>query len=101
MKLLVQNKKIKEILIGTHNKGKIKEISFLLGKKIKKLTPFELNISVQNFCNFACVVLIDFRMGFVDFDFNFVEHTFGAHEEVTRGRIASPNYSGSTVHLHA
>ena len=45
MKLLVQNKKIKEILIGTHNKGKIKEISFLLGKKIKKSTPFELNIS--------------------------------------------------------
>ena len=45
MKLLAQNKKIKEILIGTHNKGKIREISFLLGKKIKKLTPFELNIS--------------------------------------------------------
>ena len=37
-------KKIKEILIGTHNKGKIKEISFLLNKKIKKITPFMLNI---------------------------------------------------------
>ena len=37
-------KKIKEILIGTHNKGKIKEISYLLDKKIKKITPFELNI---------------------------------------------------------
>ncbi|MDA7606825.1 RdgB/HAM1 family non-canonical purine NTP pyrophosphatase [Pelagibacteraceae bacterium] len=37
-------KKIKEILIGTHNKGKIKEISFLLNKKIKKISPFELNI---------------------------------------------------------
>jgi len=37
-------KKIKEILIGTHNKGKIKEISFLLNKKIKKITPFQLNI---------------------------------------------------------
>ena len=37
-------KKIKEVLIGTHNKGKIKEISYLLNKKIKKITPFELNI---------------------------------------------------------
>ena len=37
-------KKIKQILIGTHNKGKIKEISYLLNKKIKKITPFELNI---------------------------------------------------------
>ena len=37
-------KKIKELLIGTHNKGKIKEISYLLNKKIKKITPFQLNI---------------------------------------------------------
>ena len=37
-------KKIKEILIGTHNKGKIKEISYLLNKKIKKISPFRLNI---------------------------------------------------------
>ena len=37
-------KKIKEILIGTHNKGKIKEISYLLNKKIKKITPFDLKI---------------------------------------------------------
>ena len=37
-------KKIKEILIGTHNKGKIKEISYLLNKKIKKINPFQLNI---------------------------------------------------------
>ena len=37
-------KKIKEILIGTHNKGKIKEISYLLNKKIKKISPFELKI---------------------------------------------------------
>ena len=36
--------KIKEILIGTHNKGKIKEISYLLNKKIKKITPFHLNL---------------------------------------------------------
>jgi len=37
-------KKIKKILIGTHNKGKIKEISYLLNKKIKKITPFDLSI---------------------------------------------------------
>ena len=37
-------KKIKKILIGTHNKGKIKEISYLLNKKIKKISPFELKI---------------------------------------------------------
>ena len=36
--------KIKKILIGTHNKGKIKEISYLLNKKIKKINPFQLNI---------------------------------------------------------
>ena len=37
-------KKIKEILIGTHNKGKIKEISYLINKKIKKISPIELKI---------------------------------------------------------
>ena len=36
--------KIKKILIGTHNKGKIKEISYLLSKKIEKISPFQLNI---------------------------------------------------------
>ena len=36
--------KIKKILIGTHNKGKIKEISYLLNKKIKKTSPLQLNI---------------------------------------------------------
>ena len=45
MKLLVKNKKNKQILIGTHNKGKIREISYLLGKKFKKISPFDLNIS--------------------------------------------------------
>ena len=37
-------KKIKKILIGTHNKGKVKEISYLLNKKIKKVSPFKLNL---------------------------------------------------------
>ena len=36
--------KIKKILIGTHNKGKIKEISYLLNKRIEKISPFQLNI---------------------------------------------------------
>ena len=35
---------MKKILIGTHNKGKFKEISHLLSKKIKKVSPIELNI---------------------------------------------------------
>ena len=35
---------MKKILIGTHNKGKIKEIGCLLNKKIKKISPFRLNI---------------------------------------------------------
>jgi len=38
-------RKIKEILIGTHNEGKIKEISYLLSKRIKKLSPNKLNIT--------------------------------------------------------
>ena len=37
-------KKIQKILIGTHNKGKFREISYLLSKKIKKISPYELNI---------------------------------------------------------
>jgi len=37
-------KKINEILIGSHNKGKIKEISYLLNKKINKISPYKLNI---------------------------------------------------------
>ena len=37
-------KKIYKILIGTHNKGKFKELSFLLPKKIKKLSPNKLGI---------------------------------------------------------
>ena len=47
-------KKIKEILIGTHNKGKIKEISYLLNKKIKKTSPVQLKIKspIENGKNF-------------------------------------------------
>ena len=35
---------MKKILIGTHNKGKFKEISYLLPKKIKKISPIKLKV---------------------------------------------------------
>ena len=35
---------MKKILIGTHNKGKFKEISHLLSKKIKKVSPIVLKV---------------------------------------------------------
>ena len=35
---------MKKILIGTHNKGKFKEISYLISKKIKKVSPVKLKI---------------------------------------------------------
>ena len=35
---------MKKILIGTHNKGKFKEIAYLLSKKYKKISPHTLNI---------------------------------------------------------
>ena len=35
---------MKKILIGTHNIGKFREISFLLNKKIKKISPNSLKI---------------------------------------------------------
>ena len=37
-------KKIKKILIGTHNKGKYREISQLISKNIKKIPPSAFNI---------------------------------------------------------
>ena len=35
---------MKKILIGTHNKGKFKEIAYLLSKKYKKISPISLGI---------------------------------------------------------
>ncbi len=35
---------MKKILIGTHNKGKFKEIAHLISKKIKKISPISLKI---------------------------------------------------------
>ena len=40
----MQSEKIKEILIGSNNKGKIKEIKDLLPKKLKIFTPKEFKI---------------------------------------------------------
>ena len=39
---------MKKILIGTHNKGKFKEIAYLLSKKIKKISPVSLKIKSPN-----------------------------------------------------
>ena len=36
--------KISKILVGTHNQGKFKEISYLISKKIKKISPQSLKI---------------------------------------------------------
>ena len=35
---------MKKILIGTHNKGKFKEIAYLISKKYKKMSPIVLKI---------------------------------------------------------
>ena len=35
---------MKKILIGTHNMGKFREISYLISKKYKKISPFSLKI---------------------------------------------------------
>ena len=35
---------MKKILIGTHNKGKFREIAYLVSKKYKKISPLSLNI---------------------------------------------------------
>ena len=35
---------MKKILIGTHNRGKYKEIAYLISKKYKKISPESLKI---------------------------------------------------------
>ena len=37
-------KKKTNILIGTHNKGKFRELSYLLSKKLNKVSPDKLDI---------------------------------------------------------
>ena len=38
---------MKKILIGTHNKGKFKEIAYLISKKYKKISPISLKLKAQ------------------------------------------------------
>ena len=38
---------MKKILIGTHNKGKFKEIAYLISKNIKRFLPFHLKFLAQ------------------------------------------------------
>ena len=40
---------MKKILIGTHNSGKFKELSFLISKRIKKISPNSLKIKSKGF----------------------------------------------------
>ena len=47
------------------------------------------------------MVRINLRVRMIDFDLYFVEDTFGAHEEVSSCRIATPDYSGGTINLNA
>jgi hypothetical protein len=56
---------------------------------------------VKNTRNFTLMVCINFFMRMIDFDFDFVEYTFGAHEEVSGGRICAPDNSRSTINFHA
>ena len=35
---------MKKILIGTHNKGKFKEIAFLISKNFEKISPVSLKV---------------------------------------------------------
>ena len=35
---------MKKILIGTHNRGKFKEIAYLISKRFKKISPVSLKI---------------------------------------------------------
>ena len=41
----MQNKKIKQILIGTNNKGKFKEIKDLLPKRIQTFSTLKFKIN--------------------------------------------------------
>ena len=56
--------------------------------------------SVQNFCNFASIELIDLFMIVSDADLYFVKDCFGANEKLTVCGICAPNNSGSTVNLN-
>ena len=52
---------------------------------------------VEDFCNVPRVVSINILVRFVDLNLHFIEDRFGANEEISRGRINSPNDSGSAI----
>ncbi len=62
---------MKKILIGTHNKGKFKEISYLLSKKFQKISPILLNIpspaETSNSFNGNSKLKANFFSKYVDF----------------------------------
>ena len=47
------------------------------------------------------MVLVNFFMRMIDFDFYFVEDTFGPNEELTVRRVSTPYDGGCTVNLNA
>jgi len=56
---------------------------------------------VQNSCNLTHVVLINFCMRMVDFDFYFVKDTFSTNEKPTVRGVSTPNDSGSAINFYA
>jgi XTP/dITP diphosphohydrolase len=62
---------MKKILIGTHNKGKFKEIGYLLPKKYKKISPISLKIKSPRETGKSFVsnsrLKVNFFSKFVDF----------------------------------
>ena len=56
-----------------------------------------IQAAVKNLRDISRMVGINVLVSFVDLDFNFVEHTFGANEEVSSGRIGPPDNSGSPL----
>ena len=57
--------------------------------------------SVQNFCNFPIIELIDLFMIVCDANLYFVEDCFSANEELTSCRVCAPYNCGRTINLSA
>ena len=62
---------MKKILIGTHNKGKFKEIAYLIPKNIKKFHQYRLKLKAQrkqeNLLFQTLDLKLNFFLKFVDF----------------------------------
>ena len=55
---------MKKILIGTHNKGKFKEIAYLLPKNIKKFHLYHLKLKAQEKLENLLFPILDLRLIF-------------------------------------